>query len=119
MNSPVINGAIGDGNIVMGNEAVWYSETDFASLDDLRELIALLRAEIEAAGSSAPADTEEVRAELGKFEEELGADNPDGEMVGIRWKLVQKLLDPLQHVASIVQLADRILTLTRTLFSGN
>lgn len=94
-------------------------ETSSASLDDLRAAIALLRTEIEAAGGSKPAETEKVRAELGKFEEELGADNPDGEMVGIRWKLVQKLLGPLQHVASIAQLADRILTLTRTLFSGN
>lgn len=94
-------------------------ETNSASLDDLRAAIALLRAEIKAAGGTAPADTEQVRAELGRFEEELGADNPDGEMVGIRWKLVQRLLVPLQHVAGIAQAADRILTLTRSLFGGN
>ncbi|MGH3902309.1 MAG: hypothetical protein ACRDTA_29475 [Pseudonocardiaceae bacterium] len=94
-------------------------EASPASVDDLWAAITLLRAEIDAAGGSKPAETEKVRAELDKFEEELGADNPDGEMVGIRWKLVQRLLDPLQHVAGIAQLADRIFTLTRALFGGN
>ncbi|MGH3811487.1 MAG: hypothetical protein ACRDUV_03380 [Pseudonocardiaceae bacterium] len=94
-------------------------ETSSASVDDLRAAIALLRAEIGAAAGSKLAETEKVQAELSNFDEEVGVDNPDAEMVGIRWKLVQKLLGPLQHVASIAQLADRILTLTRTLFGGN
>lgn len=104
----VTGSVVGDGNsnITIGSNA----ETDSSSLDDLRELIALLRAEVEAVGGGST-DTEEAQSELRQFEKELNKDEPDREMVGIRWKLVQKLLGPLEHVASIAQLTNRILTL--------
>lgn len=90
-----------------------------ASLDEFRAAIQLLRAEIDAAKCTAPVDAEKARTELDKLEEELRADNPDAEMVGIRWKLVQRLLIPLQHLAGIAQATDRILTLIRTVFGDN
>lgn len=75
MNSPIINSAIGDGNnVVMGNDAIWYGETGSASLDDLRELIALLREEVEAADGGKPADNR-IQYELGIIKEELDDDD--------------------------------------------
>lgn len=105
-----IGNATGD-NSTVGNVTVTSTgEISSASLDDLREAIGLLRAEVEAAGGSEPADTE-VRYELRKVEEELDEDEPDGGTVCARWKQVQKLLGPLQHAASVAQITDRILTL--------
>jgi hypothetical protein len=103
----ITGSVVGDGNsnIMIGSNAAIGS-----SLDDLRELIALLRAEVEAAGGGST-DTEEAQSELRQFEKELDKDEPDGDVVNIRWKLVQKLLRPLEHVASIAQLTNRILTL--------
>lgn len=114
MNSPVINSAIGDGNIMMGNEVNWYGETNSAFLDDLRELIALLRAEIGAADGGKPADSR-IQYELQTIEEELDEDEPDGETIRSRWKQVLKLLGPLQHMANVTQITTSILTL----FGGN
>lgn len=92
-------------------------EADSASLDELRAAIAALRVELQAVGGSA--DTEEVQSELGRFDQELGKDAPDGDMVGLRCRLVRTLLDPLRQLGDIAVIADRILTLTRTLFGGS
>lgn len=114
----VIGSPIGDHSTV-GNVTVSSTgETNAASLEDLREAIALLRAEIEAASGSGTTDTA-MQYELRQVEDELDEEEPDGETVRVGGKRLQKLLDPLQHVASIAQLTDRVLTLIRTLFAAN
>lgn len=109
-----IGGSVTGSNVIGDNNRditiTSTSETGAASLHDLREAIVLLRAEIEAANGGST-DTEQVQSELRQFEKELAKDEPDGDMVSIRWKLVQKLLGPLEHVASIAQLTNRIFTL--------
>jgi hypothetical protein len=109
-----IGGSVTGSNVIGDNNRditiTLAGETGAASLGDLREAIVLLRAEIEAAGGGST-DTEQVQSELRQFEKELAKDEPDSDMVSIRWKLVQKLLGPLEHVASIAQLANRILAL--------
>ncbi|MGH3794701.1 MAG: hypothetical protein ACRDRT_02220 [Pseudonocardiaceae bacterium] len=114
----VIGSAIGDSNIVENITLTPDSAGGSASLDDLREAVALLRAQVEAAGGSEPAYPQ-VRSELPKFEEELNKDEPDGDLVRIRWTLVQKLLGSLPHVAGIAQVTDRIVTLIHTLFAAS
>ncbi|MGH3770529.1 MAG: hypothetical protein ACRDRW_03885 [Pseudonocardiaceae bacterium] len=104
----ITGSVIGDGNsnidITIGPDA----ETDSASLDDLREAIASLRAEVEAADSR-------VQYELQTIEDELGEDEPDGETVRSRWKQVLKLLGPLKDLASVAQITASMLAL----FSGS
>lgn len=101
---------IGDGNsdidITIGPDVETYS----ASLDDLREAIALLRAEVEAAGGGEPAGSR-VQYELQTIEDELGEDEPDGGTVRSRWKQVLKLLGPLKDLASVAQTTTAILAL--------
>ncbi len=105
-----IGNAFGDNSTVGPVRVTSTGEASSASLDDLREAIGLLRAEVEAADGSEPADTE-LRYELRKVEEELDEDEPDSGTVRTRWKQVQKLFGPLQHAASVAQITDRILTL--------
>lgn len=101
---------IGDDNsdisITIGPDAETYS----AALDDLREAIALLRAEVEATGDGEPASSR-VQYELQTIEDELGEDEPDGGTVRSRWKQVLKLLGPLKDLASVAQTTAAILTL--------
>jgi len=106
----IIGSAIGDGSVVANSTINWNGDASAASLHDLRAAIASLQAEVDAAGGEFT-DTEEVKSELGQLEKEVNKDEPDGEMVRVRWKLVQKLLGPLENVAKIAQLTDRILTL--------
>lgn len=108
----ITGSVIGDGNIgiTIGSNV----ETDSASFDDLREAIAVLRAEVEAAGSGGPADSR-VQYELQTIEDELGENEPDAETVRSRWKQVLKLLGPLKDLASVAQVTASILAL----FSGN
>jgi outer membrane murein-binding lipoprotein Lpp len=98
----ITGGFVGDGNsnidITIGPDV----KTDSASLDDLREAIASLRAEVQAAGSDEPADSR-VQYE------------PDGEAVRSRWKQVLKLLGPLKDLASVAQVTASMLAL----FSAN
>ncbi len=108
----VTGSVIGDGNSNI--RISLNAETDSASLDDLRELIASLREEVEDASGGKPADSR-IEYELQTIEEELGEDEPDGETVRSRWKQVLKLLGPLQHVASVAQITASILAL----FGGN
>jgi hypothetical protein len=108
----ITSSVIGDdnSNIMIGSNV----ETDSASIDDLREAIALLRAEVEAASSGEPADSR-VQYELQTIEDELGEDEPDGGTVRSRWKQVLKLLGPLKDLASVAQITASILAL----FGGN
>lgn len=105
---------IGDDNsdisITIGPDA----ETRSAALDELREAIALLRAEVDATGGGEPASSR-VQYELQTIEDELGEDEPDGGTVRSRWKQVLKLLGPLKDLASVAQVTASILTL----FSGS
>ncbi|MGH3886169.1 MAG: hypothetical protein ACRDSZ_06285 [Pseudonocardiaceae bacterium] len=110
----IVGSAIGDGSVVANSTVNWNSETDAAFLDGLREDIASLRAEIAAAGRGEPADSR-IQYELQTIEEELDEDEPDGETVRSRWKQVLKLLEPVQHVASVAQITASILAL----FGGN
>lgn len=115
----VIGNAFGDNSKVkVGNVSVTSTdETGAASLEDLLEAIALLRTQVEAAGGSEAADGR-IPYELQTIKEELDEDEPDGAAVRSRWKQVQKLLGPLQHVAGIAQSTEQILMLIRTLFGG-
>lgn len=116
-----VGGSIGGSFVGSGNQGVTIihgGETRAASLGDLRKEIALLRAEVEVVSGAELADSP-VRYEFKTIEQELREDEPDGEAVRIRWKQVQKLLGPLQHVASIAQATERVLTLVRALFGGN
>ncbi|MGH3805730.1 MAG: hypothetical protein ACRDRU_03620 [Pseudonocardiaceae bacterium] len=101
---------IGDDNsdisITIGPDTETYS----AALDDLREAIALLRAEVETTGGDEPASSR-VQYELQAIEDELGEDEPDGGTVRSRWKQVLKLLGPLKDLASVAQATASILTL--------
>ncbi|MGH3820967.1 MAG: hypothetical protein ACRDRE_25150 [Pseudonocardiaceae bacterium] len=101
---------IGDDNsdisITIGPDTETYS----AALDDLREAIALLRAEVETTGGGEPASSR-VQYELQAIEDELGEDEPDGGTVRSRWKQVLKLLGPLKDLASVAQATASILTL--------
>jgi hypothetical protein len=108
----VTGSLIGDGNknITIRSNV----EAGSASLDDLREAIALLRAEVEAAGSGEPADSR-VQYELQTIEDELGENEPAGETVRSRWKQVLKLLGPLKDLASVAQITASILAI----FGGN
>lgn len=85
-------------------------ETCSTALDELREAIALLRAEVDATGGSEPASSR-VQYELQTIEDELGEDEPDGGTVRSRWKQVLKLLGPLKDLASVAQVTASILTL--------
>ena len=114
---PVIGSAFGDNSTVGDVSVTWNDETGSASLEDLHEAIALLLAQIEEAGGDV-ADGR-IRYELQTIEEELDGDEPDGAVVRSRWKQVQKLLGPLQHVGGIAQSVEQIFTLIRTLFAGN
>lgn len=99
---------IGDGNsnidITVGPDV----ESDSASLDELRETIASLRVQFEAADSR-------VQYELQTIQDELGENEPDGEMVRSRWKQVLKLLGPLKDLTTVAQTTTAILAL----FGGN
>ncbi|MGH3685397.1 MAG: hypothetical protein ACRDQ9_15405 [Pseudonocardiaceae bacterium] len=101
---------IGDDNsdisITIGPDTETYS----AALDDLREAIALLRAEVETTSGGEPASSR-VQYELQAIEDELGEDEPDGGTVRSRWKQVLKLLGPLKDLASVAQATASILTL--------
>ncbi len=112
----VSGGFVGSGNqnfIFNGGDAV-----NSVSLADLRKEIALLRAELDAASGTELVD-DRVQYELQTIEQALREDEPDGEAVRSRWKQVQKLLGPLQHVATIAQATERVLPLVRALFGGN
>lgn len=116
-----VGGSIGGSFVGSGNQNVTIihgGEPSAASLGDLREEIALLRAEVEAAGGRESVDSR-VWYEFQTIEEALDEDEPDPEAVRSRWKQVQRLLGPLQHVASIAQATERILPLVRALFGGN
>ncbi|MGH3867601.1 MAG: hypothetical protein ACRDQ4_15980 [Pseudonocardiaceae bacterium] len=109
----VVGGSITGSVIGDGNSNITISsnvKTDSASFDDLRKAIALLRVEVEAAGSGKPADSR-VRYELQTIEDELDENEPDAETVRSRWKQVLKLLEPLKHVASVAQVTASILAL--------
>ncbi|MGH3914080.1 MAG: hypothetical protein ACRDTC_11845 [Pseudonocardiaceae bacterium] len=106
----------------MGNVTVTPTgETDPASLEDLQEAIALLRDQLEAAVGSEVDETTDgrIQYELETIEEELDEDEPDEAVVRSRWKQVQKLLGPLQHVADIARSTEQIMTLIRALFGGS
>ncbi|HEU0090284.1 MAG TPA: hypothetical protein VFQ77_21950 [Pseudonocardiaceae bacterium] len=89
-----------------------------ASLDDLRDAITLLRAEVDAASASVAVDSH-IGYELQTIEDALDEDEPDGAVVRSRWKQVQKLLGPLQDVASIAQSATRVLALIGAFFGAS
>lgn len=110
----ITGSVIGDGNSGIDIRIGPDVESDSASLDDLREAIALLWAEVQAAGGGKPMDTR-VQYELQAIEEELGEDEPDGGTVRSRWKQVLKLLGPLKDLASVAQTTAAILAL----FGGN
>lgn len=114
----VIGSAVGDGNTVENITISSTGESGSAALDELREAVALLRVRLEQAGEGESAHPE-VWSELPKFEEELDKDEPDQELVRIRWTLVHRLLGALPHVAGIAQVTDRIITLMRTLFTAS
>lgn len=114
---PMVNSAIGDGNVVRGNRAIGFNRVETAALEDLRQEIVALLTQVETAGGD-DATEERIRYELQTIKEELDEDEPEGAVVRSRWKQVQKLLAPLQHVATITQSAERVLTLVHTLFGG-
>lgn len=102
----ITGSVVGDGNRDIGITIGPDVETGSASLDDLREAIALLRAE--AADSR-------VQYELQTIEEELSEDEPEGGAVRSRWKQVLKLLGPLKDLAIVAQITASIVKL----FGGN
>jgi hypothetical protein len=116
IHGPVIGSAFGDNSTVGDVTVTWHSGTGSASVDDLREAIAVLLARIEAAGGGA--QDERIRYELQAIDEELDAEKPDGAMVSSRWALVHRLLGPLREVGGIAQSAGQVLELVRALFGG-
>lgn len=114
----VIGSVIGDDNSNTNITVTSADETDAAALEDLQEAIALLWEQVEAAGGGEAADGR-LQYELQTIEEELDEEEPDGAAVRSRWKQVQKLLGPLQHVAGIARSTEQILTLIRALFGGS
>ncbi|MGH3931733.1 MAG: hypothetical protein ACRDTF_17370, partial [Pseudonocardiaceae bacterium] len=110
----MIGNAFGN-NSKVGNVTVTSTdEAGATTLEDLQEAIALLREQIEAADGSAVQD-DRLQYELQTIEEELDEEEPDGAAVRSRWKQVQKLLGPLQHVAGIAHSTEQILTFIRAL----
>ncbi len=118
ISAPITGSAIANNSTMKNVTVTPPGDTSSKSLDDLREAIALLLAQVEAAGGSEAADGR-IRYEIQTIEEELDEEEPDGAAVRSRWKQVQKLLGPLQHVAGIAQSTEQILTLIRTLFTAS
>jgi hypothetical protein len=104
----VTGSVIGDNN--RNVEITMTGEIDADSLDDLRKLIASLRAEIETVSGGEALDSR-IRYELQTIEDELDDDEPDPETVRSRWKQVLKLLGPLQDLASVAKTTASILAL--------
>jgi hypothetical protein len=104
----ITGSVVGDNNSDIDITVGQNVESDSASLDELREAIALLRVQFEAADSR-------VRYELQTIQDELGGNEPDGETVRSRWKQVLKLLGPLKDLTTVAQTTTAILAL----FSGN
>jgi hypothetical protein len=116
VSSPIINSPLGDGNIVVGNEVHWYGKVDSAPLGELRELIALLRVEVEAAGDGDPAEND-INYELRTIEQELTKNEPDGKAINSRWQQVLRLLEPLQHIANVATVATSVTQITAAILA--
>ncbi|MGH4023153.1 MAG: hypothetical protein ACRDRV_01055 [Pseudonocardiaceae bacterium] len=112
----MIGNAFGDNSSVGDVTVTWNGETGSASVEDLREAIALLLARVDAAESGAP--DERIRYELQAIDEELDSDRPDGAVVSSRWTLVHRLLGPLREAGGIAQSIEQVMALVRALFGG-
>lgn len=93
---PVVGSAVGDGNVVANNTINWTDATDSRLLLELREAVALLRAEVEKDAANAHAVYE-----LRTIEAEIAKPEPDPGAIRTRWDQVKALLGPLQHAANI------------------
>ncbi|MBV9141267.1 MAG: hypothetical protein JO115_10170 [Pseudonocardiales bacterium] len=100
----ITGSVIGDDNSDINITIAPDVESDSASLDELREAIALLRVQFAAEDSR-------VRYELQTIQDELGEDEPDGGMIRSRWKQVLKLLGPLKDLTTVAQTTTAILAL--------
>lgn len=109
IDAPVTGSVISNDSVVKN---VWIHATAAGSATrrDLRDAVASLRAAVEAEDGDQPS-SRHARYELEAIEEELARDEPDTAVLGARWRKAHTLLEPLQQVASIAQLTDRVLSL--------
>ncbi|MCA1674936.1 MAG: hypothetical protein LC799_23025 [Actinobacteria bacterium] len=112
----MIGNAFGDNSTVGDVTVTWNGDNGSATVEDLREAIALLLARVEAAESGASG--ERIRYELQAIDEELDSEKPDGTVVSSRWALVTRLLGPLREAGGIAQSVEQVLALVRALFGG-
>ncbi|RSM47849.1 hypothetical protein DMA12_07730 [Amycolatopsis balhimycina DSM 5908] len=99
-----LRGAHVSGSAVGSHSRVYHQSGPGLPVADLLAALAAARADIVAAAPEA--DRDEVRAEVGKIEEELQRDTPRGTVVANRWQTVTTVVgaisEPLVKITELI-----------------
>jgi hypothetical protein len=99
-----LRGAHVSGSAVGSHSRVYHQSGPELSVADL--LAALVAAQPDIVAAAPESDREEVRAEVGKIEEELRRDTPRGTVVANRWQTVTTVIgaisEPLTKITELI-----------------